>query len=370
MKTVFVNYYSENNFGDDLFLRVLLDRYPTTAFYTCSPRSNLQANLERNNLISIYPGPISTERKSDLLSKLIIKIRLTIAKFMAIKRSDCFIDIGGSIYIEPDAKYKAAKNFLKKAVDYKLAQSVYVLGANFGPWKTKHWIRSFRKLFNSECEDICFRDHASTNLFRSLNNVRYAPDLLFSFPVIRQKKNKKILFSVIDYSSWCRPNELKQYRENYERWILNSAKLFSKLNYVITICSFCKFEGDEDAVNRISEVLLDAGIRSHKLFYAGNIDEIVSEIASSEILVASRFHAFILGLSAGCKVIPVPYSKKTVNVMNDIGFPSSKSFDPSTQSSDDLSMYSDAFDAEAVDVIRLSREAEGHFAALDRVLCN
>ena len=83
--------------------------------------------------------------------------------------------------------------------------------------------------------------------------------------------------------------------------------------------SFCSFEGDEDAVDSILK-LVEGKERVEVYKYDGNIQEALSVIASCKIVIAARFHAMILGLLFDKTVIPMIYSDKTFNVINDIGF--------------------------------------------------
>jgi colanic acid/amylovoran biosynthesis protein len=54
--------------------------------------------------------------------------------------------------------------------------------------------------------------------------------------------------------------------------------------------------------------------------YRGDLDEALTVLAKSEVVVASRFHASILGLLFGKKVLPMAYSDKTTNILNDMNF--------------------------------------------------
>ena len=56
------------------------------------------------------------------------------------------------------------------------------------------------------------------------------------------------------------------------------------------------------------------------LYYWNNIQEVLTELASSNTVIGTRFHAVILGLLAGAEVLPIMYSNKTGYVLDDLGF--------------------------------------------------
>ncbi|KIR02076.1 putative transferase [Lachnospiraceae bacterium TWA4] len=67
---------------------------------------------------------------------------------------------------------------------------MYILGANFGPYYTEEYLKAMAKVFE-KAEDVCFREKYSYQLFQN-NRVRYAPDILFTYPMpkMKQQKNK------------------------------------------------------------------------------------------------------------------------------------------------------------------------------------
>ena len=89
-----------------------------------------------------------------------------------------------------------------------------------------------------------------------------------------------------------------------------------------------------------------------------NADELTTAIAGSGAVIATRFHAAILALAAGRPVLPVVYSDKTIHVLEDLDF--------------EGPVY-DLRRAEewiwAPGICKAPRkEAEGHFARLDKQL--
>ena len=58
---------------------------------------------------------------------------------------------------------------------------------------------------------------------------------------------------------------------------------------------------------------------SGAIYYDGeNQHEILKQLATSEIVIATRFHAVVLGLVSQCRVLPVLYSNKTKNILKDL----------------------------------------------------
>ena len=85
--------------------------------------------------------------------------------------------------------------------------------------------------------------------------------------------------------------------------------------------SFCKNENDEAAIESIFSRLNDNNKKNiTKYFYRGDIHEALNILADCQIVVGSRFHANILGLLFNKTIIPIAYSEKTINVLDDIGF--------------------------------------------------
>ena len=83
--------------------------------------------------------------------------------------------------------------------------------------------------------------------------------------------------------------------------------------------SFCAFEGDNAAADRILAALPEEVSSNVKnVVYSNNLSEITNEIETSEYVVATRFHAMILGYIAGKRVLPICYSEKMSNVISDL----------------------------------------------------
>lgn len=131
--------------------------------------------------------------------------------------------------------------------------------------------------------------------------------------------------------------------------------------------SFCKDEGDEDAIEYIRSRLDKRTRESVSVFkYYNNLDEALSLISGSEIVVASRFHAAILGLLFCAKVLPMAYSDKTTNILRDMNFKGPVVDIRKIEHFDGSSI--DFSSLETNDVSKQVQLAEKQFQELDKVL--
>ncbi len=322
-----------HNVGDDAFFDMLFKRYPDTMFYVLLERMVLDACSDNGypdtmfyvllkssyeELFSRYPNV----RFYDATRPDIIKINAFGEKFnqsnlfekLLLKICDGVVHIGGSIYQQIgnwqlDFDIRKERNLSGK--------KFFAVSNNFGPYTGN----SYRDMWAGEFKkwtDICFRDRYSYKLFSDIPTVRYAPDLLFSFPIEKKESEKKVSISVIDTLAPFRSME-KSTAEAYENKIVELIKRFSSDGYAVSLLSFCAFESDNAAVDRILAALPEEVSSNVKnVVYSNALSEITNEIETSEYVVATRFHAMILGYIAGKRVLPICYSEKMSNVISDL----------------------------------------------------
>lgn len=370
LKNIFVSCCVMNNLGDDLFLLSLLKRY--------SSRSDLKFHIVCDESYKVweksYPNLVChTYQAGDIDDSMLRKLRANIHELcmlhsMGAKGFDATVQITGSIFIEPQMNNKLKQYYLRwralKALKYiyQSSDNVFVMGSNFGPWYTNRYIEVLREYYSRYCKDVCFRDQKSADLFHGLVNVRYAPDILFGYPMKKCMHGKNVFISVVDLSR--KGQESLQSAEQYESWLMKEIRRADDRGYTVTLCSFCDQEGDSAVVNRLAEAAAEAGIIPELMFYHKNPDVVLDRISSSEYVIASRFHAAILSLSAGCRVLPVMYSQKTRNVLDDLGYPIARCVD---LTSNDSSVFEhDVFDATYFGLKDVKERAGNQFLVFDR----
>lgn len=316
MKKIFVEIYLMFNLGDDLFLDILSKKYPDSKFTVN------YLGEDYDQFISRYKNV--ERRKYTILNKLGQRLKLSdsITNYDKVaEEHDALLFIGGSIFREEKYHESLYKDRMKMVREFKKRDKpVYILGANFGPFETKEFLNDYMEFFKL-CDDVCFRDKYSYELFRGLSQVRYAPDIVFQMNIddykMIQHKNR-VGFSIIDVRH---KQGLSNYYNDYISSTVKAIELLVNRGHQCFLMSFCEQEGDLETINTIqshlsSEILKDVTVYNYK----GNIEEAIELIASFILLIAARFHANILSLLLGIGMIPIIYSQKTTNLLKDINF--------------------------------------------------
>lgn len=360
MKKVMVYAYTKFNLGDDLFLKILFDRYPDTYFILFSPKEYNKMFKQKNvKIISINNFFL---RGINYISRRINK-KLTINKFIS-KTCDASVYIGGSIFQQSKSwenQIVNRENLLNKD------QPFYVLGANFGPFSDDDYYNEYKKVI-SKYKDICFRDIYSYKLFQDLKNVRVADDIVFSLKRnSTNRDDKKVVISVIKPSY---RSDLSEYDDLYYNKIRDISIEFIKKGYNITLMSFCKIEGDEEAIEKILKRIPNNYVEFvDKYNYRGDIEESLELISCSSLVIATRFHAMILAWVYNKPVVPIAYSEKMTNVVIDVGFDGVYTDFANLEKLNPLEIYNN-LEKELIDVTKQTVNSEDHFKELDKLLLN
>lgn len=303
MKKILVKAYLAKNFGDDLFLKILFEKYKGSNFILDTTNNEYKEIFSNYNNVYIIKS---------IFYKLLKLLKLEGVYY---KKFDAIVFIGGSIFIQLDI-WKEQYEYRKKLFKIFNNKPKFILGSNFGPFKDKKFLESYKELLIN-CTDICFREQYSFNLFKELNNIRVAPDIVFQLkPKNIKKKKNTVGISLIDLNG---RKDLNQYNHVYNKKIKELVEYFIDNNKTITFFSFCESEGDINAINSILSIIDNKYKEKINVEnYTGNIDEFLSKFESMENIIGTRFHACILSQVFGQGLYPLIYSDKTYNVLKDI----------------------------------------------------
>lgn len=309
MKNILVYAYLNSNFGDDLFVDILLDRYPDCHFSILAlGEKKLDFLNKHKNADIIY---ISYLLKGiNLISRKIFGRDLAY-EFMA-KKYDAFVLIGGSMFIENSGWQKRLIAIESFSMNIKKR---FIIGANFGPYKSYEFFKSHEKLFMS-FSSVCFRDKKSYNLFKHISHVKSGIDIAFSINNMTERciiDNKYVAIAVCNFVS---PN-LQKYKNSYLESLVHLCDKLIERKHEVMLVGLCRNEGDVEIINQISS-RINSAVDFH--VYSGNINETIDVFAKAHTIFATRFHSMIIGFLLKKKTIPLIYSIKMDNVLNDSGF--------------------------------------------------
>lgn len=326
-KNILVNAYTHLNLGDDLFLKILFEKYPDVHFTLIGNQDNYK-NVFKTDNISYFFFPktwLDIKLPKKILNKFFkfyyLKARY-IAKERHLKNSKLYFDatvtIGGSIFMEKTNTKHNKLSMHRMLCEVFPGKPKFIIGSNFGPYKNQSFVDYYNELFKNYT-DVCFRDSYSKSLFKDLNNVRCLPDVVFSanFKDV-EKTEKTVGFSVIDLSH---REGLSQFKHDYQNMIVELVNLYIGRGFTPYLYSFCEYEGDERAINNIIELLNEENAaKVRKVYYKGDIEQFMEKYSKMEIMYPTRFHAMILSMMFEQKIHPIIYSKKMANVLVDMEY--------------------------------------------------
>ncbi len=366
MKKMMICAYTEFNLGDDLFIKVLCERYPDTRFMIIAPRLYKLVFKDIKNLKVYASDSVLFRGVNYVFRKL--KLHPNFVQRLLGDQSDGTVHIGGSIFMQGEgwAEYVAAAEDVRNK-----SKPYYLMGANFGPFTDEGYVQHYRKVF-PEYTDVCFREQYSYDLFKDLDNVRMAPDIIFQLkydgaePPAEKNggQGRTIAISVIKPSS----KALTGFDDLYYEKMKDVAIHFIQQGYAVHFMSFCQHEGDQEAITHILGLIpAEYQGQTHVHLYKTDIDDILAALSDASFIVASRFHAMILGWVFGKPVFPIAYSKKMINVMQDAYF-DGKYTDFAHLAELTPEMVYDSMATNTIDVTLQANQAEKHFEQLDAYL--
>lgn len=317
MKKIYLNCIYRSNFGDDLLIKTLCDRYNNCQFILLNYENGTK-NFGVPNL-KIYNFNNFFYRVVRKISKSIFKTRSFLETFF-IKKCDAVITIGGSLFME-NKKWKIDEDY-NKLFYYKINKPYFIIGSNIGPVFSDEYIYFLKENIFKNAVDVCFRDNKSIEYVKDLKNVRCTTDLVFSLslnhlPKINNKNQKQVFFSIINIKE-KEQQLVNPDSEYYENLVCDLIVFFINKGYKVKLSSFCNAEGDMVEIKKILNMVDNSNIDI--VNYNGSVEKLINEMFSSDIIVGSRFHANIIGMLLGKVVIPISYNDKTLNMLNDINF--------------------------------------------------
>lgn len=296
---IFIMAYARGNLGDDIFIKMLLEKYSHIDFYIKVKDKTFVEKLAEYSNLNVLIGNDTDEE----LYK------------MQVNEYDAYVYIGGSIFIEGGKVYNLSEKFFDFVQRCKKESIPFCyISSNYGPYQTQEYFDLSRKCFET-CTDICFRDKYSYNLFKDIKSVRYAPDFVFSYNLKNHDKIKNSIgISVINLEERPGHNHLA---EEYHAFLINTINQYINEGNTVYLYSFCEHEGDEAMIEKLSKEFSDCD-SVKTIMYDGNVEKFLETYSKMEYMICARFHAMILSCVARQNIFVMSYSAKIDNVIEDL----------------------------------------------------
>ena len=308
----------EKNIGDDLFIKLLCERYPKVDFVISEqarygtlekiPNLHFSKNIEK----WIWGTSLNPRNP----------IKKVIAKFLRayyslkVPKCDVAVSIVGNAFKNIDYTGWEQSAWIRNRI--KKSDRFYLISTNFGPYNDERWKQDFEKIY-PQMTDVCFRDEYSYELFKVLPNTRFAPDAVISLGKQRKEKadKKNVLISLIDCAYYARSEQLRQAVDVYEAKTVEIAKKYLQEGYSVTFIN-SNTEQDRPACDRILRKLDSSDV--HVVDYNGNLEAIFDVYKTASCVVATRLHTIILAWLYDLPVVPIVYDIKVQNMLDSYKF--------------------------------------------------
>lgn len=349
-KKILLFAYTKVNLGDNLFIYMLLKKYPDVDFYL----HLIEEGYDRvyKNFKNLHF--IHEERNF---------------KDINVEEFDAYLYVGGSIFMESEYgmhEMKEFNEFIKRCKE--AGKKFFYMSCNFGPYKTDEYINLARENFTL-CDGICFRDKKSYELFKNIDTVMYAPDMVFSFSENQnvKKEKKSIGISVINLGI---RGDLQPLESVYNDFIKRIIIKFAKRNYKVYLFSFSEFEKDGESIRTIIDMVPEQYRNNIEVVtFEEDIEKYLQKYATMEYMVCGRFHSMILSILFNQKIYNLTYSQKQDNVIRELNLFSR--FQRIQDMTYDTILRTYYFRrVNSAKVRKIAKEAENQFSNLDKFLAN
>ena len=304
---ILVSAFLERNFGDDLMIRILADRFPGHTFYLrCDTLENFVSFETTQNIRRIGENE-------------------------DFSRFGIHVTIGGSVVrIETKSRFLIyLRSFRSQKKFFSQFPRSYFIGGNLGPFlnKTAQWMAC---QIISSYTAMSLRDEWSCEFVkkRLKTPVQLRPDIAFSIPghmLGEPAKEKRPPVLGITALNFFQDNNNNYHLNRFlakaaDEFIAraDSGKLKAKVRVKIFV--FCAgFCNDYPSAYDIMENIGGRG-NVEIIAHTGNGDNILRELRECTHMIPVRFHGAIMSLRLGIPFVPVIYDRKIDHMLDDFGY--------------------------------------------------
>lgn len=300
---IVIDFYCDNNLGDDLMGEALLD-FLIEKGHTCYM-------LKRDDFI--LPACLK-DRPVTMLD------RLSEEEIRAY-RLDTFIKIGGSMFPHGTVK-EGILRYYEMAQIKKLKRrnlNVCIVNCNIGPMKTGVGRRATSKILKM-ADFVTCRDRATFDLIqKNKKNVYYYPDIILGLKDsgIMERKDDIGISVYTGYAPY-----LKQSNYRFSMFIAHFINLYHERKRGQRFLLFVfdtGYNSDFPTAYKILEYVKRRDMVEIVAYSSGS-KMFFSRYKACRWIIGTRFHSIVLAWKYGIPVYPVIYSNKTADLLRDIHY--------------------------------------------------
>jgi polysaccharide pyruvyl transferase WcaK-like protein len=339
MNIVFVSFIDSSNIGDQLIVEVLEEKLMkdhAVSKYSLNliPENEITINNSiphrksgRSKVKNFYNNFIRKNVFVDKLLYIRMKRRMDRNQFLPtfiddIKKCDLLVIGGGNAIFDLTPHSLSAYKFnkiLNVAKDYR--KKIFVTSIGLGPFKTKKQIDyTIRTL--KLADYVTVRDEKSYDYIKSLGDkVHLSIDPVFLLEKMTdknmEKERKTISICIIDLFL------NKDTKEKYDNYIDGLSKLINQLQekgYLIYL--FSTEPRDYKAVHEVFNKVTNSN--NIEIKEISNLNELIKLYGNTDLIIGTRMHSLIVGLSQLIPVIGLSWQDKVnemfemVNLSDDV----------------------------------------------------
>ncbi len=283
-------YYGFDNFGDETILKVLTEQLKN--FKNCSEITVFSSN------------PLKTEEQYKVKSVYSFDL-LSVTKELL--KCNYLISGGGSLLQDATSNKSLIYYLLVITVALFFKKKVIIFAQGIGPINNKI-LANITKILLKKAKYITVRDNKSMNLLSKWGiKANICNDPVWNIKINKKEKTDKIGIQLRNFHS------LKPEFINDLAFCIN--KFYQDKE--IVIFSF-QNKIDLEVCNKLKEQIQRINPKINvKVIENTSNEKIIDDISELDSLIAMRYHACLIGIKAGVKVLPINYDIKVETLSKD-----------------------------------------------------
>ncbi|MBQ9246098.1 polysaccharide pyruvyl transferase CsaB [bacterium] len=285
-------YYGFDNFGDETILNVLVQ--------------NLKQFKQVSDITVFSSNPQKTATGLDVKSIKSFDIKSVIKEIAA---SDCLISGGGSLLQDKTSAKSLIYYLLLIVIAQLFKKKTIIFAQGIGPINNK-FLNYLTINVLKRASYITVRDNNSLNLLkRNGINAQICSDPVWNINIPNTEKKDKIGIQLRNFSTVT------------ENFLEELAICINKFYSDKEICLLSlQNSQDIEVLNKFKNYLLNINPNINITLIENTANEkVINDIAQMNTIIAMRYHACLIAIKAGVKLLPINYDIKVETLSKDFG---------------------------------------------------